>query len=205
MEDVSGVELPLQICIVGSDLYNDREIVKCCEQFGHQVLKSDDGRECLSDSHVRTVYIIAEFSGPIFSKLNEERRPILGPPAVKDLIQSNLPLLVKKTPVYCLALYGCVIIFSGFRRKVDVERLLKLIQNMGGSVQREVGMKTTQLLAVSSIGEKYQYATTFSIPVLTEAWVTAAWDKRNIVGYRATSKEDFINYRLPPFQGNVVK
>ena len=66
-------------------------------------------------------------------------------------------------------------------------------------------MKTTQLLAVSSIGEKYQYATTFSIPVLTEAWVTAAWDKRNIVGYRATSKVDYISYRLPPFQGNVVQ
>jgi len=205
MEDVSGVELPLQVCVVGAELCSDREFLRVCSQFGHPVTTSSDGGEWMCDTSVRTVYIVPQFSGTIFDRLSDARKPILGPPAVKDLVQNQLPLLVKKMPVYCLPLYGCVIIFSGYRRKADLERLLKLIHRMGGSVQKDVGKKMTQLLAVSSLGDKYQYATTFSIPVLTEAWLAAAWDNREAVGHRATSKEEYLRYRLPPFQGNTVQ
>ena len=178
MEDVSGVELPLQICVVGEDLARDQGFLKTCTRFGHPLHTSVTGREFLHDTSVRTVFVLAQFSGPEFEQLSEARKPILGPPAIKDLAANNLPLLVKKTPVYCLALFGCVIIFSGYRRKSDLERLLKLIHYMGGSVQKDVGRKMTQLLAMSSLGDKYQYATTFSIPVLTEAWLASAWDNR---------------------------
>ena len=204
MEDVSGVELPLQICVIGDDLSRDREFLQTCSKFGHPVHTSQTGQEFFNDSNVRTIYILNQFSGSVFDKLSDARKPILGPPAVKDLASMNIPLLVKKTPVYCLALFGCVIIFSGYRRKSDLERLLKLIHYMGGSVQKEAGRKMTQLLAMSSLGDKYQYANTFSIPVLTEAWLTAAWDNREAIGYRATSKEEYNTYRLPTFQGNVV-
>lgn len=62
----------------------------------------------------------------------------------------------------------------------------------------------THLVACSSIGDKYQYATTFSIPVLSEAWLAAAWDNRETVGYRATGQQEYNTYRLPTFQGNNV-
>ena len=75
---------------------------------------------------------------------------------------------------------------------------------MGGSVQRDVGTKMTQLLAASSLGDKYQYATTFSIPVLTEEWLAAAWDGREVVGRRAATKQEYTKYRLPLFKGNAV-
>jgi len=205
MDDVSGVELPLQLCVVGAELCEDEHFINICGHFGHPVIRSRDGSECIDDACIRTVYVMPHFSGSLFEKLSEARKPILGPPAVRDLVQNNLPLLVKKIPIYCLALYGCVIIFSGYRRKADLERLLKMIQHMGGSVQRDVGKKMTQLLAVSSLGDKYQYATTFSIPVLTEAWLAAAWDRREVVGHRATSKEDYQLYRLRPFAGNIVQ
>jgi len=204
MDDVSGVELPLQLCVVG-ELCGDKEFLKTCGHFGYPVIPSVDGSECINDTNIRTVYVMPHFSGVLFEGLSEARKPILGPPAVRDLVMNDLPLLVKKTPIYCLALYGCVIIFNGYRRKTDLERLLKLIQYMGGSVQRDVGKKMTQLLAVSSLGDKYQYATTFSIPVLTEAWLAAAWDSREVVGHRATTKEDYQLYRLRPFAGNTVQ
>jgi hypothetical protein len=35
------------------------------------------------------------------------------------------------------------------------------------------------------MGDKYKYATTFSIPVLTEGWLQAAWDNRENIGYRS--------------------
>ena len=46
----------------------------------------------------------------------------------------------------------------------------------------------THVLSKSSIGEKYNYATTFSIPVLTEDWLLTAWDNRENLGYRANVK-----------------
>ena len=184
MEDVSGLDIPLQICVVGEDLYKDSEFMKTCAHFGVPVLQSRTGLEYLQESSVRTVYIVSSFDGPEYEKLNEAKRPIRGPPAVKDLVRNDLPLLVKKLPVYCLALYESIIVFSGFKRKSDLQRMMKLIQKMGGSINKDAGRKMTQLLAQSSLGEKYQYAQTFCIPVLTEDWLTAAWDNRETVGYR---------------------
>ena len=184
MEDVSGLDIPLQICVVGEDLYKDSEFMKTCAHFGLPVLQSRTGLEYLQETSVRTVYIVSSFDGPEYEKLNEAKRPILGPPAVKDLVRNDLPLLVKKLPVYCLALYESIIVFSGFKRKSDLQRMMKLIQKMGGSINKDAGRKMTQLLAQSSLGEKYQYAQTFCIPVLTEDWLTAAWDNRETVGYR---------------------
>ena len=184
MEDVSGVDVPLQICVVGEDLYQDQAFMRTCSHFGVPVLQSKSGVEHLQDTSVRTVYVVSSFESPEYEKLNEAKRPILGPPAVKDLVRNDQPLLVKKCPVYCLALYESIIVFSGFKRKADLQRMMKLIQKMGGSINKDAGRKMTQLLAQSSLGEKYQYAQTFCIPVLTEDWLTAAWDNRETVGYR---------------------
>jgi hypothetical protein len=47
------------------------------------------------------------------------------------------------------------------------------------------GVQVTHLISVCSMGDKYKYATTFSIPVLTEGWLQAAWDNRENIGYRS--------------------
>lgn len=56
---------------------------------------------------------------------------------------------------------------------------------MGGSVKNEIKDTVTHLLAYSSTGEKYQYAVTFNIPVMSEEWVHAAWAHRDEVNARA--------------------
>ena len=56
---------------------------------------------------------------------------------------------------------------------------------MGGSVKNEIKGNVTHLLAYSSTGEKYQYANTFNIPIMSEDWVHAAWAHRDEVGTRA--------------------
>ena len=60
---------------------------------------------------------------------------------------------------------------------------------MGGSAVKDAGKKMTHLIAKSSIGEKYSYAGTFSLPILTEDWLQTAWDNRENIGYRAAVKE----------------
>ena len=112
MEDCSGVELPVQLCLVGDQLAGDSEFRQTAARLGHPVLTSQTGEEWIKETAVRIVFILPEFAGPHFEKLVEAKKAILGPPAVRDLVINNLPLLVKKVPVYCLGLYGCVIIIS---------------------------------------------------------------------------------------------
>lgn len=59
---------------------------------------------------------------------------------------------------------------------------------MGGSVKNEIKDTVTHLLAYSSTGEKYQYAVTFNIPVMSEEWVHAAWAHRDEVNARADTE-----------------
>ena len=197
-------QLPLQLCVIGEELSSDQSFLTECKSFQVPMKLSQDGEECLKDSTVLTVFVLDTFSGPVFQRLVSLKRPILGPPAVRELRMKGEPLLVKRSPMFCLSLLGCDIVLSGFRRKCEVERLLQLVHWCGGSVQKDAGTKMTHLVAAHSTGDKYQYATTFSIPVLTHHWLSAAWDRRDVVGYRADNKETMAEFRLQIFAGNVV-
>ena len=86
-----------------------------------------------------------------------------------------------------------------------MKNMLQKVQWCGGSVQKDTGTKLTQLVAANSMGEKYQYATTFSIPVLTEGWLSFAWSHRDEVETRADTKEAMNKFKLPIFAGNIVQ
>jgi hypothetical protein len=60
---------------------------------------------------------------------------------------------------------------------------------MGGSIRRDMVSKVTHLIANSCGGYKYQYAVTFRVPVMGEAWVHTMWEKRNETALSATSEE----------------
>lgn len=65
--------------------------------------------------------------------------------------------------------------------------LVSCIHHMGGSVRKDFDCnKITHLLASKVGGEKYQYAVTFNIPVMSASWVYSAWEKRHELGVRAT-------------------
>lgn len=58
---------------------------------------------------------------------------------------------------------------------------------MGGSIRKEFDCnKISHLIANKVGGEKYQYAVTFNIPVMSASWVHLAWEKRHELGVRAT-------------------
>jgi len=194
----------LKLCLIGEELRTNESFIQTCKTFEQPLHFSLDGSDYVDEDNTLTVFVVDSFKGEVFERLQNERRHILGVPAVLDLAASNMPLLVKTKPVYCLALVGCYLVISGYRHKSDLARLLKLIHTMGGSVVKDVGKKVTHVLSKSSIGEKYNYATTFSIPVLTEDWLLTAWDNRENLGYRANVKEMHDKYKLPPFAGNIV-
>jgi hypothetical protein len=207
MDELSGIteQLPLQLCLVGEPLAGDHHFLGLCAGFQVPVRTSGDGAEWIEDGGgVRTIFVLDTFDGPVFERLQALRKHILGAAAVRDLAARGEPLLVKLSPVFCLTLQGCYIVLSGYRRKADLERLVRIVNWCGGSLRKDVGTKMTQLVAANSTGEKYQYATTFSIPVLREEWLAEAWARRLEPGSRADSRELVAQYKLPIFTGNVV-
>jgi len=68
-------------------------------------------------------------------------------------------------------------------------RLITFIHNMGGSIRRDMVSKVTHLIANTCGGERYQYAVTFRVPVMSETWVFAMWEKRNEKALSAVSEE----------------
>lgn len=68
---------------------------------------------------------------------------------------------------------------------------------MGGSIRKEMEYKITHLVANSPFGEKYQYATTFNIPIMAESWVTSAWENRGIVGFSCKNSNAVSTFDSP--------
>lgn len=64
-------------------------------------------------------------------------------------------------------------------------KLVRLVQNMGGSIRKEMSVSVTHLIAQGCGGKKYQYAITFRVPVMSEDWVFSAWEKRREIGFGA--------------------
>lgn len=54
-----------------------------------------------------------------------------------------------------------------------------MIHSMGGSIRKEMGAKVTHLIANCCGGDKYKYAVTFRVPIMSMDWVIALWDGRD--------------------------
>lgn len=187
----------LRICLVGS-LADDAETVEAAQKFGVPVVTSETGQEYVSDPAFCTYFILSDFENPVFEELDKAGVRLLGKPALIEQ-SANGSLTYTRRPVFCHVMKDAVLVFTGFRKKSEVSRLLKLVHYMGGSVKNEIKDNVTHLLAYSSTGEKYQYANTFNIPIMSEDWVHAAWAHRDEVGARA-STDSMVKYKVKVFQ-----
>lgn len=68
---------------------------------------------------------------------------------------------------------------------------------MGGSVRKDMDVKVTHLIANCCGGDKYNYAVTFRVPIMSMNWVTALWNVRDNVSIFCNNEElvslSFIN------------
>nr|XP_045600854.1 protein ECT2-like isoform X3 [Procambarus clarkii] len=186
-----------RICLVGS-LADDAETLEAAKKFDVPIVTSETGQEYVSDFSYCTYFILADFESDEFEELNKAGARLLGKPALLKYSESGM-LTYTRRPVFCHVMKDIIIVFTGFRKKSEVSRLLKLVHYMGGSVKNEIKENVTHLLAYSSTGEKYQYAVTFNIPVMGEDWVHAAWAHRDEAEARADS-EAMGKYKLKVFQ-----
>lgn len=191
-----------RICLIG-ELGSDSRISEAAQAFGVPVVSSATGAEFINDGSWDTVFVLEEFSGPVYDAIHRSEQRILGPTALQQYAEKGEGLPSNSRPLYNLAMSGLVICFTGFRKKDELNRMITLIHNMGGSIRRDMVSKVTHLIANTCGGDKYQYAVTFRVPVMGEKWVHAMWEKRNEIGLSAAS-EEMMCYKLKPFHGARV-
>lgn len=122
-------------------------------------------------------------------------------------------------PLYSLSMRSAFICFTGFRIKEELvsifyvshlciitimyalyasllqTHLITLIHHMGGSIRKDMSARVTHLIANSSGGEKYKYATTFRVPIVDRAWVERFWGDRNVVERRAVDDALLVSWK----------
>lgn len=192
-----------RICLVGGAC-SDPAVLQAAQGFGIPVVTSENGEEWQNTESPSTVFVLDEFSGPVFENLHRVGHRLLGTTAVKELSQRNEPLPNNTRPLYSLAMWGLVICFTGFRKKDELARLIQLIHNMGGSIRKDMVSKVTHLVAHKCGGDKYQYALTFRVPVMAASWVHNAWAMRAQIGFSAADPNNNAEHKLKPFQGARV-
>ncbi|XP_043486043.1 protein ECT2 isoform X3 [Polistes fuscatus] len=192
-----------RICLVGT-AGDDPALGAAAQQFSVPVLKSETGLEYIEDTAYCTYFILKEFEGPEYDVLHKSAHRILGPTALLQLAEKKDSLPSIKRPMYTQAMVGAVVVFTGFRKKDELTRLINMIHNMGGSIRKEMGTKVTHLIANCCGGEKYRYAVVFRVPIMSMNWVTTLWSTRDDVSSYGSNEELITAHKLKPFFGARV-
>ncbi|XP_043677771.1 protein ECT2 isoform X10 [Vespula pensylvanica] len=192
-----------RICLVGT-AGDDPALGAAAQQFSVPVLKSETGVEYIEDTAYCTYFILKEFEGPEYDALHKSAHRILGPTALLQLAEKKDSLPSIKRPMYTQAMVGSVVVFTGFRKKDELTRLINMIHNMGGSIRKEMGTKVTHLIANCCGGDKYRYAVIFRVPIMSMSWVTTLWSTRDDVSSYGNNEELITAHKLKPFFGARV-
>ncbi|XP_078038814.1 epithelial cell transforming 2 pebble isoform X1 [Augochlora pura] len=192
-----------RICLIGA-AGDDPALGAAAQQFSVPVLKSETGLEYVEDTTYCTYFILKQFEGPEYDALHKSAHRILGPTALLQLAERKDTLPSINRPMYTQAMVGMVVVFTGFRKKDELTKLINMIHNMGGSIRKEMGAKVTHLIANCCGGDKYRYAVTFRVPVMSIDWVTALWNAKNDISIYGNNEELITTYKLKPFFGAKV-
>ncbi|KZC06654.1 Protein ECT2, partial [Dufourea novaeangliae] len=192
-----------RICLIGA-AGNDPALGATAQQFSVPVLKSETGLEYIEDTTYCTYFILKQFEGPEYDVLHKSAHRILGPTALLQLAERKDSLPSISRPMYTQAMVGTVVVFTGFRKKEELTKLINMIHNMGGSIRKEMGAKVTHLIANCCGGDKYRYAVTFRVPIMSMDWVTALWNAKDDISNYGNNEELITTYKLKPFFGAKV-
>ncbi|XP_012281493.1 protein ECT2 isoform X2 [Orussus abietinus] len=198
-----------RICLVGA-AGEDPTLGAAAQEFNVPVLKSETGLEYTEDTSYCTYFILKKFEGLEYDALykNSKVHRILGPTALLQLAERKESLPSITRPMYTQAMLGIIIVFTGFKEKrkekSQLNKIINMVHYMGGSIRRDMESKVTHLIARYCRGEKYQYAVTFRVPVMSVDWISALWDARNDVSVHGNNEDLIAAFKLKPFFGAKV-
>ena len=168
----------------------------------------DDVPESVLNSEESSMaFILSDFEGQDFERLQKKEASILGPPAVREMAKRGQRPVTSTRPLYCTVMEGLGVCFNSHRKrnKAEIQRYFFLIHSMGGSILKDTNSsRVTHLVADHCRGEKYRYCSTFGIPVMTGAWLESCWNRKNEIDFRASDKGFCSAYKVKPFHGACI-
>ncbi|XP_014276260.1 protein ECT2 isoform X2 [Halyomorpha halys] len=191
-----------KIWLIGDIAQNDT-VLTAAKVFKVDIESCDEDCDLEEKCNRSYVFVMEEFSGPVFDYLKQHGQRVIGPTALQELAEKESCLPELQRPLYCQAMAGVVVCFTGFRKKEELARLILLIHHMGGSIRKDMITKVTHLIANCCGGEKYQYATAFRVPIMSASWVHNSWAMRNQPGFSAVA-HGLAEHRLKAFHGARV-
>ncbi|XP_023688626.2 protein ECT2-like isoform X2 [Paramormyrops kingsleyae] len=169
-------------------------------------LKTDNAKEFGDgeSAEFETVFVLRDFKCLDFDYLYKNDHRIVGPPVLLHCAAREEPLPFSSRPLYSPTMLNLSLCFTGFRKKDEVVDLVSLVHHMGGTIRKDFSSKVTHLIAHSTHGEKYRLAVCMGTPILTPAWIRAAWAQRNDVEFNADDDDFRSEFKVPPFQDCVL-
>uniref|UniRef100_T1J565 DH domain-containing protein n=1 Tax=Strigamia maritima TaxID=126957 RepID=T1J565_STRMM len=167
--DTSGFNGQLKLRIIGKTLKNDivlSDSLKALDVlfvYHNSVYEIEDGDDDSED--FETAYVLENFEGDEFNFLRKSKKIIYGPTLIKQCENSEL-LPLKSRPLYCTSMQNLVICFTGFLIRDEMQDMVKLVHNMGGSIRKEFTNSITHLVANSTSRDKYKYAVTMGTSIM---------------------------------------
>lgn len=160
---------------------------------------SEDGLEFVqAASQQETLFVLSSFAGEVYHKLHRAEARIIGPPVILSCKRDNQVLPYSTRPLYCTSMQSVVVCFTGFKQRDKLCHLVDLVHHMGGSVRKDMTPKVTHLVANCTGGDKYKYAMTMGMPIMSEEWIKQLWEQRDDLDVTADS-DAMMDYKVKPF------
>ncbi|KAL8598805.1 hypothetical protein ACOMHN_015384 [Nucella lapillus] len=190
----------LRIVLVGEECCSNKELLAAAQTLSvAEVHASDTGLDFVqSASECETVFVLSEFEGETYHKLHRAEARIIGPPVVLDCRKNTQALPYSTRPLFCMSMQRIIVCFTGFKGRDRLGRLVDMVHHMGGSVRRDMTAKVTHLIANCTGGEKYKYAMTMGMPIMSAQWVEQLWAQRYNLDVNANS-DCMTEHRVKPF------
>ncbi|CAG9782681.1 unnamed protein product [Diatraea saccharalis] len=145
----------------------------------------------------RDVFVLQDFEGELYERLRTTKCLIVGPRCLSCCLTEGVPIPSGPEPVYTVAMRGLVITASGFT-KPKKDNIRKKVQRMGGLYSTVLTDDTTHLVSDTVLSDKYIKSVEKGIPVMSESWVDAVWEKSLHLNVNGSSP-DFCGHKLPVF------
>lgn len=174
---------------------------ECCKENGFNVswIKEEDCKKL--EPTKEDVFILAEFTGPLFDFLRKQKCLVIGPQCLLVSVHKGEPLPEVPTPVFTVAMKGLVVTSTGCSAQ-EKKEIQEKVQFMGGLYSSAFIGNVTHLIvkSVADFSLKFKVAIDKDIPVMVPKWVDAVWNTSLKESVHGTDPA-FARFACPPFQG----
>ena len=190
----------LTLGVVGLDLCNDKEILQGAQIAGLDTVLCRTFED-LEEAGNIDVFVVSSFEGSDYKKLRQaKKQAIIGPPYLLYKAAMHPGTFdAPGKPVYCLALEGAVICFTGLYDEVERDQLVSFSIKMGARVKFDVSLQVTHLVAANTFSSKYRLGVSLGCEIVSTEWIHQAWAQKDEHLFSGLEKEFVSKYKLAAF------